>query len=287
MSNLFDNIRPLRPKDDASLRVRAQTSFAFAAGTDLIPIVESEAAAAAREFVIVFPRQTAGLPQLVASLGDGRNAYVNDSGRWMANFVPQHVANYPFFLAEQAADQASSEGKRVYALWIAPRAPHFSTQEGVRLFGDDGAASFALRSIEERLVAAQAQVERTQFMVQQIADAGLLTTATLPVKLDEARAVGLAGAKVVDRSKFDALAPAALEKLRESGALGLVQSHLMSLRNLERSQLQQYAVLSRSNGQVSGGLLQTALANRSASTAGTQSSAANATSALQNLLSRN
>ena len=291
MSHLYANSRALRPKDDTSLRVLPQSSFAFAGSADLAPITESEAGAAAREFVIVFPHRSPGLPQLVLSLGDGCNAYVDAQGRWLAGFVPSHVANYPFSLAEQPADQSSSEAQRLYMMEIVPDAPHFSQQDGVRLFNDDASPTPSLRKIEERLVSAQAQIERTQFLVQQIEDCGLLKVDTLPVRIGEARAIGLAGAKVIDREKFEALASTEIEKLRTSGALGLIQAHLLSLRNLAQSVLQQHAARVKAGGSTGaeGALLahlKAGLARAAARPEGTPQAASDAAARMQAALAK-
>lgn len=234
---MFQNHIPLHKQEHQQLGLVRQSSFGFAAREQLIPIVASEAQAAADEFVIVFPRSAGGLPQLVTGLGDGVNAYVGADGRWLATLVPAQVASYPFLLAEHAAEQNKSEVKRGFTVRVVPDAPHLASGQGEPLLDEAGEPTALLLKVQQSLAAVQAEAEHTQFLVQAIQDAGLLVEAVLPVQPPQGPAIGLQGLRVVDKAKFDALSPEVVLKLRESGALALVQAHVLSLKNLHDSTL--------------------------------------------------
>lgn len=234
---MFKNAVPLNRAQHQQLRFVPQASFAFAAREQAIPIVAHEAAAAAEEFVIVFAPEDGGLPLLLTGLAQdekaSENAYVDAEGRWLAGYVPAQVRRYPFALAERAPEPGEPDTQRNFTLCVVPDAPHFTAQEqGWALFADDGALSPGIEQARSQLADLQGNAERTQFLVQQLADAGLLSQRALPLVPEPGRVVGVHGFRVVDMARFQELPPQALEGLRDSDALALVQAHLLSLRNL-------------------------------------------------------
>src|SRR5690554_6444234 len=94
---MFSRHRDLRLKDDSS--------YAFATKDTLIPFIIDEVADIAREHVIVFPDNGSQLPSVLVGVEPEVNAYVGANGMWRAQYVPGHVRRHPFFLGKAPAEQ--------------------------------------------------------------------------------------------------------------------------------------------------------------------------------------
>lgn len=234
---MFDKVVALNSERHGSWRFSPVSSWAHAAGEQAVPVQSGEAAEAAKEHVIVFPMGEAVLPVLLLGVEPKKNAYVDEAGQWAAAYVPQHVRRYPFALSERPASESTSEAQRRFTLCIAADAPHFSKAKGKPLFTDEGQPAPWLSERQRELVQLHTLAERTQFQVQQIVDADLLETRTVPVVGANGRAFGINGLRVLDVARYKSLDEAALKPLRESGALALIEAHLASLKNLARGPL--------------------------------------------------
>jgi len=234
---MFDNVVALNAERHGAWRFSPVSSWAHARNEQAVPVLAGEAAEAAKEHVIVFPSGEAVLPVLLLGVEPKTNVYVNEGGQWDAGYVPQHVRRYPFALSEQPATQVASEAQRRFTLCIAPDAPHFSEAQGEPLFTAEGQPAPWLSERQRELAQLHALAERTQFLVQQVVDAGLLTDRTVPVVGTGGRALGIKGLRVLDVERYKALDDAQLKPLRESGAQALIEAHLQSLKNLARGPL--------------------------------------------------
>ena len=136
---MFKNHVPLNKERHRDLRFTANQPYHFAAREMLIPIMASEVEMAAREYVIVFPIASGGLPQVLTGVDVGVNAYVLPSGHWTARYVPAHVRRYPFILVDAGTASAAAQAERGYSLHMVPDAPHFQSSDGGRLLDDAGA----------------------------------------------------------------------------------------------------------------------------------------------------
>lgn len=234
---MFDNVVALNAERHGAWRFSPVSSWAHARAEQAVPVLAGEAAEAAKEHVIVFPRGEAVLPVLLLGVESKKNAYVGEDGQWAAAYVPQHVRRYPFALSERPASEVASEAQRRFTLCIAADAPHFSAEQGEALFTDDGKPAAWLSERQRELVQLHTQGERTQFQVQQIVDAGLLIERAVPVVAAGGRALGIEGLRVLDVDRYQALDESQRQPLRESGALALIEAHLASLKNLARGPL--------------------------------------------------
>src|SRR5512145_3456925 len=83
------------------LSVKRRVDFGFARGANAVPLAGSEFYAAQRHYPIVFTRDAPAAPLAIVGLRDGRNAYVDESGHWLAGaYIPAYVRRYPFLFAE-------------------------------------------------------------------------------------------------------------------------------------------------------------------------------------------
>lgn len=253
---LFKQPRALDSAAHRQLRYAASQPYHFAAQQLFAPIVAGEAVMVAREYAIVFSDQAGSLPMALLGRARGHNAYVRDSGHWMARYVPAHFRRYPFVMAEAAAaGAAQAEGGSAieHIVMMDADAPHLSADQGERLFTDEGEPTAVLQNVQRVLAMMERDNQRTLALVAQLEAADLLVARQVVVASKHGQPVGLTGLRVVDFERLNALDDASLAILQRSGALELVYAHRVSLSNLQDSVLveNEAAAPSNSSGSIS------------------------------------
>lgn len=253
--DLFQQPRALDSVAHRGLRYTPSQPYHFAAQQLFAPIVSSEAELVAREYAIVFSDQSGSLPLALLGRARGHNAYVRDSGHWMARYVPGHFRRYPFVMAEAASGAAEGEGASAieHIVVIDADAPHLSADQGERLFTDDGQPTAVLQNVQRVLLMMERDNQRTLGLVAQLEAAQLLVERQVVVASKHGQPVGLQGLRVVDFERLNALDDASLAILQRSGALALAYAHRVSLANLQDSVLvdNEATVPSTSSGSIS------------------------------------
>ncbi|RYF84109.1 MAG: hypothetical protein EOO29_00760 [Comamonadaceae bacterium] len=238
---MFEKAIALNKQQHGELRYTARPGdYGFAAQAQFIPVVGSEAAKVAETLPIVFPPEGGGaMPLAMVGVRPGQNAFVGPEGQWLGSYVPVQVQRYPFNLAELPAQANASEANRSYAICVVPGAPHFTEggDQGVALLDDEGKPTALTRSMQTELAKVQADAERTQFMVRQLEEAGLLLAVPIPVVTAPGEAIAVKGARILHIDKFRTLNAEQKKALEPSGALALAQVHIHSLKNLAGGRL--------------------------------------------------
>ena len=181
-----------------------------------------------KEYPIVFTRMPNGRIVPVAMLGlrNRENLFVEEDGRWMANYIPAFVRRYPFVLAQLGGDSLGVCVDEAYA--------GLSEQEGEPLFDEQGRNSPVLGNALEFLQRFQQEFARTEAFCQRLEQAGLLREMNAKADLADGRSFTVNGLLVVDEPKLMALPDATALSLFRKGELHLVSMHLASLSNMQR-----------------------------------------------------
>jgi hypothetical protein len=224
---LFRQMVALDVQRHGKLRLDRRGGYGYAAVTNAVPLGLPEFTLAAADYPIVFACQ--GAPEAIALLGfrNGENLFVDAAGAWLAGtYVPAYVRGYPFALVAGA-----ETGQTVLA--IDPKAPCLSRSSGQPLFEGrkpsaalDDALRFcavlrdAFRQMHELGVALEA--------------AGLLTSEEAVLDFTGGGTARLAGFRVVDRSKFQALGDRQFLEWRSRGWLAPIYAHFNSLASWPR-----------------------------------------------------
>lgn len=218
----YEDVAVLDRQFHRDLKLKPVDNLSFAAGVPAIPIVVGEFADVAREYPIAFLHGKHGslLPVALTGMRDGENRYVDDRGKWHADYIPAFVRRYPFVFAETGTERL--------IVCIDETWPGFDEEEGEPLFDGGGEPTATLRGIFDLLADYQRQVALTENFTGRLAQAGLLVDA----QAHAGQAVAMLGFKVVDEAKFRAIPEATLKEWFGSGEIGLVYAHLMSLRNM-------------------------------------------------------
>ncbi len=212
-------------------RVKAgDLGFSFARELNSAPINAVEFAPAARDYPIVFAGEgdNVTMPAVLTGLANDNNLYVDDAGRWAeGHYVPAFFRRYPFVTGEKG------NGADDFNVCIdAPALTEEST--GIRLFEDSGANSPLLDHAVSFLTDYQRAVERTQALMRQITESGVLEAKTVRVEREGNTSNVMSGFSVINEERLQKLSGKALAQLSKTGALGLMYVHLLSLANVQR-----------------------------------------------------
>lgn len=210
-------------------RVQIQPDhYAFAQGTNALPIAASEFADAGRHYPIVFVGDENQKFHVAVLLGldDRSNLFVTAQGLWQAaTYVPAFARRYPFVLG------VTSEADRL-AVCIDEAYPGVNAADGVKLFEDDKETPYLVQMMDF-LRAFQGEMESTQQMAQRLNALGLLVPKTITITQADGERY-LSGFWVVDDEKFAGLDDIRVVELQRAGILRLIELHRASLGNVPR-----------------------------------------------------
>ena len=215
---------PVTPDFLKDRRLMARTTHIHLARMSTTMLVAEEVAAAAEYFPILFAQsQGAILPVALFSLTSDDNLFVEPDGAWSGAYMPAGLRLYPFTLG-------LAKGSNEPELVVDLDSGLVSEDEGEPLFGVDGLNTGdtpAKRALRLATLINQG-VGRTVSLTTQIANAGLLEPVSLPLGARTGEQL------LTIRPTGPATLPEpALQRLRLSGALALIEHHLASQRHLE------------------------------------------------------
>lgn len=223
---VFRRLMALDRKAHAGLKVRPPENSTFAADATLIPLMTPEFGAAARDYPVVFVRDSDNtlIPVALTGLPQSKNVYVDKDGRWDARYVPAYVRRYPFAFVETSAD--------TYTICIDADSACFDSNAGMALFEADGQPSATLKDTIERLNEYQRIMTHTKSFMKKLDAADILMEANAKADLPDGRTISWRGFWIVDEARFRNLPQDKLKDWFATGELGLLYAHMLSLGNL-------------------------------------------------------
>ncbi|NII75782.1 hypothetical protein FHW84_004393 [Dyella sp. SG562] len=223
---------PLNRTQHKDLRLKGIPSLRFAAGVHSVPLTGVEFPAAARDLPILFAgssMEEAG-PMALLGLRQNENLFVDADGQWAANtYVPAFVRRYPFVLAEKPAGEEGDD----FTVFLDEAYEGFGSDEGERLFQEDGTDSEMLKNAVNFLGEFQQHVGRTQWFMEQIRKHDLLEPRNIRLEKD-GKAINLNGLYVVSEEKLRKLDAKTAQEFLQEGVFGWIYAHLLSLSNIDR-----------------------------------------------------
>ncbi len=227
MPVLYRRPRALEPGRYGSKSLGEIQTFDFARGTNSVPVNAVEFPNAMRSYPIVF---TAAEPlAALAVLGsrDGQNLFVTESGKWLDDaYVPAYVKRYPFIFVEH-------DGGNQLVLCVDD-ASNLIIDGNSRPLFIDGAPSEVVREGLAACGEYQTQYNITREFIAALQTHQLLVSSQIQISTPGNENLSLAGFRVVDQVKFNALPDEVFLAWRKRGWLPLVYCHLMSLMNWGR-----------------------------------------------------
>lgn len=226
---------PLNRSAHKDLRLKPVPSLKFAANVHSVPLTGVEFPAAARDVPILFAgtdMNEAG-PMALLGLRQNENLFVDADGQWAPNtYVPAFIRRYPFILAEKPEGQEGDD----FTVFLDEAYEGFNTEQGERLFKDDGADTEMLTNAVNFLGEFQQHVARTHWFMDQLRKHDLLEPRNIRLEKD-GKTINLNGLFVVSEEKLRQLDEKVAHEFLKEGVLGWIYAHLLSLANIDRVSL--------------------------------------------------
>jgi hypothetical protein len=223
---------PLNRTQHKDLRLKGIPSLKFAAAAHSVPLTGAEFPVAARDLPILFAGQTmedAG-PMALLGLRQNENLLVDANGQWAPGvYVPAFVRRYPFILAEKPAGAEGDD----FTVFLDEAYEGFDSENGERLFKEDGSDSEMLANAVGFLGEFQQHVARTHWFMDQLRKHQLLEPRNIRLEKD-GTAINLNGLFVVSEEKLRQLDEKTAHEFLKEGVLGWIYAHLLSLPNIDR-----------------------------------------------------
>lgn len=223
---------PLNRTQHKDLRLKGIPNLKFAAAAHSVPLTGAEFPVAARDLPILFAGQTmedAG-PMALLGLRQNENLLVDENGQWAPGvYVPAFVRRYPFILAEKPVGTEGDD----FTVFLDEAYPGFGSEEGERLFKEDGTDSEMLTNAVGFLGEFQQHVARTHWFMDQLRKHQLLEPRNIRLQKD-GKSINLNGLFVVNEDKLRQLDEKTAHEFLKEGVLGWIYAHLLSLPNIDR-----------------------------------------------------
>lgn len=201
------------------------TGYQFASKVLSVLLSASEFFEAARIYPIIFTVNSDKGVKALALLGleDGENLFVNEDGKWDAQYIPAYFRRYPFVTSD---DQ---DGKMF--ICFDESYDGFDIEGGVPLF-ENGEPTAKTKEIQSFLQDYFVEIQRTAQAGAMLLEKGLLKQISAQANLVSGQKYTLSDMYVVDEQKLASLSDEDVLSMFRSGMLALVNAHLLSLRNL-------------------------------------------------------
>ncbi|HET8554872.1 MAG TPA: SapC family protein [Rhodanobacteraceae bacterium] len=223
---------PLNREGHKDLRIKPINNVAFAAKAHSVPLTVVEFGPAARDFPILFggnSLEEAG-PLAMLGLNQSENAFVDENGQWEAGaYVPAFIRRYPFVLAEKPEGAEGDD----FTVFLDEDYAGFGTEEGERLFNEDGSDTDTLKNAVRFLGEFQEHVKRTHAFTKRLRELDLLEPRSAQIK-DGENTMVINGLFLVNEEKLRQLDEKVAHELLADGSMGWIYAHLLSLSNIDR-----------------------------------------------------
>jgi hypothetical protein len=223
---------PLNREGHKDLRIKPINNVAFAAKAHSVPLTVAEFGPAARDFPILFggnSLEEAG-PLAMLGLNQSENAFVDENGQWeQGAYVPAFIRRYPFVLAEKPEGAEGDD----FTVFLDEDYAGFSTEEGERLFNEDGSDTDTLKNAVRFLGEFQEHVKRTHAFTKRLRELDLLEPRSAQIK-DGENTMVINGLFLVNEEKLRQLDEKVAHELLADGSMGWIYAHLLSLSNIDR-----------------------------------------------------
>ena len=240
------NLVVLSSRTHRNVRIATTRSSSGYAAANAVSVIPREFARLLAHYPIFFTKSTeTGQFEPAALLGFERheNLFLMD-GRWDAAYVPLQIQRQPFSLIPRRGDGA--EGKQA-ALDVALDldSPHIQTQEGERLFLDDGQPSKFLQSITSVLSALVSGSTEAYAFTGRLAELDLIEPVQIDIEFVDGSETKLQGLYWIAAAALKALPAPQLAELRDREFLEWMYYQKASLAHLA-------ALIARKNRLLSG-----------------------------------
>jgi hypothetical protein len=197
-----------------------------------VPVSYAEFGTAGRDYPLVFISGDQGktfAAMLVLGFEAKQNLFATSDGRWdPAAYVPAYVRRYPFCMTRITVDGKEAPERVACVEKVA------LNDRGEPLFDDDGKPLPEWEQRQKFLFEYEADLARTEEMCRKLAELQLLEPFVMQAVPNQGTPLQLTGMYRVAEPKLASLEATTLKNLVETGILGRVYAHLLSLENFQR-----------------------------------------------------
>jgi hypothetical protein len=197
-----------------------------------MPVSYSEFPAASHDYPLVFTSNDDGTTfssMVVLGLDARQNIYITPANDWAdAYYIPAYLRRYPFCMTRLMVDGKESRER------LACVEKGAISTKGDRLFDEKGEPMPDWARRQKLLFDYEADLARSEEMCRLLAQHGLLEPFVVQFGLGGDQSMQLTGMYRVSEVKLHALPGAVLQHLVQSGVLGRIYAHLLSLENFNR-----------------------------------------------------
>ncbi len=223
----YNDLVPLNTQDHGKWKAIQVDKAAWIATQHVVPLTVEEFPAAQRDFPIVFSTGDNPVPLAVMGLNEGVNTFFEADGTLIgAPYIPAYIRRYPFLLVKMRQDDQN------LSLCFDPTSNLLGEfEDGNALFHADNAPTTHTQELLNFCEKFEEAGMRTKAFVDELKALDLLMEGE--VAINRADGAGqpfiYRGFQMINESKLRELRGDQLRKMTESGLLGLVYAHLMSL----------------------------------------------------------
>lgn len=224
---VYENAVPVSAERHGDWSLQMGKDYGFAREVNSVPVLAAEFLAAAPQYAIVFAGDGKDVfPSIVLGMRANENAFVDEAGTWVGEYIPAFLRRYPFVFAR-------SEDGETFTLCIDEEFDGFNKDgRGERLFDSEGSRTQFLDSMLNFTREYQSLFQRTTIFCRRLMENDLLEAASAQFSLPGGQSSSLTGFFTINREKLKALAPEVLSEMTRTDELELCYAHLHSLRNL-------------------------------------------------------
>lgn len=218
-------IQPLSRERHKNKRWQRFTSYEFARGQAVAPLVGAEVPKAMQTCPIGFLKEgEVFFPVAVLGLEAGRNLFLAPDGKWIGGYIPAALRGYPFRVAR------TENGEQLLCIdedsGLVTDGP-----EGEAFFDDKGDLAEETKKILDFLGQTEQNRAATLQVCAKLAENELIVPWDITIRTDEGERT-LGGLYRVDENALNALDMETFDGIRKAGALPLIYSQLLSMQHM-------------------------------------------------------
>lgn len=220
----YEQATPITFTRHGGWSVELGKDYAFARGTNSVPLTRVEFARACRDYPIVFAGTDSDcFPLAILGIADRQNLFITDEGAWAADYIPAFVRRYPFVFT--TFDNGAN-----FTLCIDEAfAGCNSEEQGERLFDEQEKSTRYLDNVLAFLKEYQLEHQRTQAFARRMQALELLEPVQANVAMQGGKKFALTDFKVISRQRLKQIGETALKEMFAADDLELAFLHLQSL----------------------------------------------------------
>lgn len=228
---LYKNPQPLNRQIHKDFGLTApKKPYEFLRSAHFVPAIVGEFGLAAGSFPIIFIGEK-HVPVIVMGMNNGGNLFVTDDGEYDKEaMMPAFLRRYPFVSASTGDDKPATVCVDVDAESVTDKKPDFP------FFDANGEPTDIVKQAIEFVSAFETDARTTELFVQRLMELDLFERKEVSIadQTDRTKQHKVAEYFGVDEKKLLALPTETFIELRDSGHLGAIYAHLISLSRWDR-----------------------------------------------------